>query len=78
MNDELPPEFFDPAIHLHSEPNLPHEFSSDPDALEALHLLQEEAIAEKTKQGIVIQHRLGATADVFRSEEDYVLGTTFP
>ncbi|MCJ1355968.1 MAG: hypothetical protein MMC33_005962 [Icmadophila ericetorum] len=75
MDDDLRFEFFDPAIHLHSEPNLPREFSSDPDTLDALHILHEEAIAKKTKRGIVIQHRLGATAEAIRSEEDYILDT---
>ena len=66
---------FDPAIHLHSEPDLTHlPTPSDSDDFEALQILQEEAIASRTRQGIVIQHRAWKTADVFRSEEDYLLG----
>ena len=74
MADTVLPSF-DPAIALHSEPDLIHlPSASDSDDLEALHLLQEEAIASRTRQGIVIQHRAWCTADVFRSEEDYPLG----
>lgn len=72
---DIVPLSFDPAIDLHSEPDLTHlPTLSDSDDFEALHILQEEAIASKIRQGIVIQHRAWKTADVFRSEEDYPSG----
>lgn len=74
MADTLPSSF-DPAIDLHSELVQSHlPTPSDSDDFEALNTLQEETIASKTKQGIVIQHRAWKIADVFRSEDDYPLG----
>ena len=69
---------FDPALHLHSEgaaiqevelPALRHS-----DDLEALHLQAAEAVAQKTKSGIVIQHRAWTLPEVFLSDEDHNLG----
>ncbi|KAI9790645.1 MAG: hypothetical protein M1833_001898 [Piccolia ochrophora] len=73
------PSSFDPAIHLHSEqdsigPNFP-VLNSDADELEALHLQNEEVTAEKTRQGIVIQHRAWQVSDIFKSDDDYQLDT---
>ncbi|KAI9711659.1 MAG: hypothetical protein M1812_007092 [Candelaria pacifica] len=75
LTTELP-QSFDPAIFLHSEidnPSLPlippsHSHSDD---LEALQQQQEEVVAAKTEQGIVIQHRAWKLNEAFRSEEDY-------
>jgi chromosome transmission fidelity protein 18 len=47
------------------------------DDLEALHLVQEETIARKNKEGVVIQHRAWPLAEVFRSEADHIEGATF-
>ena len=74
----------DPAIHLHSEAaqvidgHVPVVADSDAiatDDAEALYLQRAEVIAAKTKQGIVIQHRAWNVSDVFRSDEDHVVGT---
>jgi len=77
----------DPAIFLHSEP----EGSIDPsptailplspddsDDLEALHIQQAEIAAEKSKRGVVIQHRAWEVADAFRSDEGYQAGQFCP
>ncbi|KAF1997792.1 hypothetical protein P154DRAFT_470405, partial [Amniculicola lignicola CBS 123094] len=77
------PEFptsFDPAIYLHSEPALPAPQDAFPslshsDELEVLQQCIAEQIAEKTKRGIVIQHRAWNTAEAFRSEEDHSIDT---
>ncbi len=78
---QLPPSF-DPAVFLHSD----LESHSDPvilpsscylDDLEALQQQQEEVVAAKTKQGVVIQHRAWKLGEAFRSEEDYQLGSHF-
>lgn len=45
--------------------------NSHSDDLEALHLLHEETIAQKTKDGIVIQYRAWKTDEVFRSDTDH-------
>ncbi len=64
--------FFDPALHLHSEPDneplLPPSHSNSDD-LEALHVQQEEIAQAKTKAGIVIQHRAWRADDILRSDE---------
>ena len=63
---------FDPALHLHSQPDYdpvlppPHSNSDD---LEALHVQQVEITQEKTKAGIVIQHRAWTIDDALRSDE---------
>ncbi|KZF23489.1 hypothetical protein L228DRAFT_282212 [Xylona heveae TC161] len=82
MDFSSPPSFpssFDPAVHLHSEANDPlpaivHP-SSEADRLEAIQLQREEAAAQKSRQGIVIQHRAWKLKDVFRSEDDYLPDT---
>jgi chromosome transmission fidelity protein 18 len=63
---------FDPAVHLHSQPDnhpvLPPSHA-DTDDLEALHLQEEEITQAKTKAGIVIQHRAWKIDDALRSDE---------
>ena len=70
------PSSFDPAL-LHSELEFldapePTSFSDD---LAAIQQCIDHDKAEKTKAGIVIQHRVWNTRDAFRSEEDYPIGT---
>lgn len=55
---------------LEEEPSFP-TFSDD---LEALHEQEIELTLEKTKQGIVIQHRQWNIAEVFRSDDDKSFG----
>jgi chromosome transmission fidelity protein 18 len=66
------PPLFDPAVHLHSQPDhdpvLPPS-GSNSDDLEALHLQQEETTRAKTRAGIVIQHRAWDVNDALRSDE---------
>jgi chromosome transmission fidelity protein 18 len=66
------PPSFDPAVHLHSQPDydpiLPHS-GSHSDDLEALHVQAAEITQEKTKAGIVIQHRAWKTDDALRSDD---------
>lgn len=70
------PSSFDPAIYLHSEPDLVHLPScGTSDDFEALNIEREESIAAKNRGKVVIQHRAWAVADVFRSEEDYQAGS---
>lgn len=68
------PSSFDPAVFLHSPPPdaLPEDTHSDD--IEALHLQHEASKAEKTTDGIVIQHRSWKVCEVFRSESDYAIG----
>lgn len=64
------PSSFDPAIHL-CEANGAVPFSdSHSSELEAFNLQQLETIREKTKKGIVIQHRAWNLSEIFRSDED--------
>ena len=42
------------------------------DDLEALHLLDAETKAQKTREGIVIQHRAWRVEEVFRSDLDQI------
>ena len=73
------PTSFDPAI-LHSE----LEFLTAPapasasfsDDLAAIQECIADEKAKKTRAGIVIQNRIWNTLEVFRSEEDYPIGTT--
>lgn len=70
------PSSFDPALHLHSELALPDAPGpSYSDDLEALQLQVKETTAAKTREGIVIQHRAWNLRDIFRSEEDRLIGT---
>lgn len=73
--------FSSPSLPFTSDPAL-HDWEEDlktvvlrsstySDDLEALHLVQQETIARKTKAGEVIQHRAWALGDTFRSEADY-------
>ncbi|KAH8597288.1 hypothetical protein B0O99DRAFT_508717 [Bisporella sp. PMI_857] len=48
--------------------------SSYSDDLEALHLVRQETILEKTKRREVIQHRAWPLEATFRSEADYPQG----
>jgi chromosome transmission fidelity protein 18 len=68
------PSSFDPAINLHSEHDASNTaaFSDD---LEQLQTHIEQTAARKSKEGVVIQHRAWKTPDVFRSDEDYSIGT---
>lgn len=80
MSSDYPdiPSSFDPAIHLHSETDLVLNAPASPshsDELEALRQCIESDKAQKTRQGIVIQHRAWRTAEAFRSEEDHPIGT---
>ncbi|KAG0649130.1 Chromosome transmission fidelity 18 [Hyphodiscus hymeniophilus] len=66
----------DPALfddwEEHSDPlTLPSSAHSDD--IEALHLVAEEALARKTKEGVVIQHRAWPLREAFRSEAEYTL-----
>lgn len=65
------PSSFDPAIHLHCEANGAAPLS-DPHSseLEAFNIQRLETIREKTKKGIVIQHRAWNLSEIFRSDED--------
>ncbi|KAF7511875.1 hypothetical protein GJ744_003108 [Endocarpon pusillum] len=72
------PSSFDPALELHTEPNLPEphlaESDSNSEDLEALHIQEEELRIAKSSAGVVIQHRswefLGTlcSSDVFNPE----------
>lgn len=69
---------FDPAIHLQSE----HEHNAShtaafSDDLEQLQIHIQQTTAQKSKEGIVIQHRAWKTPDVFRSDEDYLIGSVY-
>jgi len=69
----------DPALHDDWEDQvnpvlLPSNTNSDD--LEALHLIQEESNARKNKEGVVIQHRAWKLGDTFRSEADYLDGSS--
>jgi chromosome transmission fidelity protein 18 len=79
LSPSLPPTS-DPALYDDWEEHtnaiiLPSStYSAD---LEALHLVQQETIARKNKEGEVIQHRAWGLADVFRSEADHLEGMLF-
>ena len=64
---------FDPAIHLHSEV---HDESNVPDSADLLELNRhlDQVKEQKTKHGVVIQHRAWKVQQAFRSEEDYPIG----
>ncbi|KAI9842738.1 MAG: hypothetical protein M1838_002997, partial [Thelocarpon superellum] len=51
---------------------------SDADALDALYRQRDQLTAEKTRQGVVIQHRAWRLPEVFRSDEDYSIGAARP
>ena len=74
----IPPELasFDPAIFLHSEPAEEAPAESFSDDIIALQAQIEESTAQKTREGIVIQHRAWQTNEVFRSEEDHPIRKT--
>ncbi|KAI9684382.1 MAG: hypothetical protein M1829_002192 [Trizodia sp. TS-e1964] len=74
MSSPLPayPSSFDPAIHLHSDAaDLPPS-SAD---LDALHTHQLDTMLEKSRAGIVIQHRAWKMGEAFRSDEEYEADT---
>jgi chromosome transmission fidelity protein 18 len=74
------PTSFDPAIHLHSEIDFPQDAPTSPshsEDIEALHILAAEDKLNKTNQRVVIQHRAWNITEVFRSEEDYSIGTSY-
>ncbi|KAK2758378.1 hypothetical protein FQN54_004228 [Arachnomyces sp. PD_36] len=68
------PSSFDPALHLHSEGNSisnpPPLSESHSSELEAFNLQRLETIREKTRNGVVIQHRAWNLSEIFRSDED--------
>ncbi len=69
---------FDPAVHLHSggrrDSKTKLSTGGYSDDLEALDLQAAEAVTQKTKRGVVIQHRAWRLPEVFRSDGDYQLG----
>jgi hypothetical protein len=67
----------DPALHDWDEEANPIILpsSTNSDDFEALHLIQEEAIARKNKAREVIQHRAWPLGDTFRSEADHIEGS---
>jgi hypothetical protein len=75
-----------PTIPLTSDPALLDDWedqtnlvippsSTNSDDFEALHLVQQETIARKNKEGEVIQHRAWPLGETFRSEADHIEGT---
>ena len=74
-SDFEPPTSFDPAIHLHSEGN---NASTNPDSADLLELNNylDEVKEQKTRDGVVIQHRAWKAQQAFLSEEDYPIGTS--
>lgn len=65
------PALLDPELDFLNAP-ASNSYSDD------LHAIQEcfaEEKAKKTSAGIVIQHRIWSTLEVFRSEEDYPIST---
>jgi len=77
---DIPPSF-DPAL-FHSELEFLHDpppaFPSYSDQIEALQQCIADDTAKKTRQGIVIQHRAWAVADVFRSEGELAVAPDTP
>lgn len=78
------PTSFDPAIYLDSEPSLiPDTNSNAPassshsDEFDALQDCIQDDKAQKSKAGIVIQHRAWKTGEAFRSEEYHSVGTEY-
>ncbi|KAF2649694.1 chromosome transmission fidelity protein 18 [Lophiostoma macrostomum CBS 122681] len=74
------PTSFDPAIYLHSEPDLAYDAPapatlSYSDELEALQQCIVEDKAQKNAQGIVIQHRAWRLKEAFLSDELYPIDT---
>jgi chromosome transmission fidelity protein 18 len=71
------PTSFDPAIHLHSEC---HNASVNPDSADLLELNRhlDEVRQQKTRDGVVIQHRAWKAQQAFLSEEDYLTGKFLP
>lgn len=74
-----------PSLPLTSDPALRDDweedlntvvlpYSANSDEFEALHLIQQETIARKNKEGVVIQHRAWALGDTFRSEAECLEG----
>lgn len=51
--------------------------STHSDDLEALHLVHQESIAQKNKDGVVIQHRAWPLEEVFRSDADHSDGAVY-
>ncbi|KAK0129114.1 hypothetical protein ONS95_001053 [Cadophora gregata] len=70
----LPPNS-DPTLYddweSHFKPTI-FPSSTNSDEFEALHLVQQETIARKNKQGEVIQHRAWPLGETFRSELDHI------
>jgi chromosome transmission fidelity protein 18 len=72
------PTSFDPAIHLHSEflDDAYETTNLSADLLELNHHIA-DVREQKTREGIVIQHRAWKVSGAFRSEEDYPIGNVF-
>jgi chromosome transmission fidelity protein 18 len=71
----------DPALHGDWEDQLNPlvlPSSTNSDDFEALHIVHEETIARKNKEGVVIQHRAWPLREAFRSEADYPTGKLVP
>ncbi|ORY11050.1 hypothetical protein BCR34DRAFT_565886 [Clohesyomyces aquaticus] len=72
------PTSFDPAVYLHSEPELSQDAPASTTFSDEFDTLQQcivEDRLEKNKRRIVIQHRAWNTTEVFRSEEDNPIDT---
>ena len=74
----LPSDFdtlssFDPAIHLHPQVNETFSSSNSADLLE-LNRHLEDVQEQKTKDGVVIQHRAWKVPQAFQSQDDYLIG----
>lgn len=74
-----PPVTSDPAVHLHSQADplldpviVPSDATTDD--VEGWYLQRAESTATRSRQGIVIQHRAWKVDEVFKSEEDYLIG----
>lgn len=69
------PSSFDPAIHLHSEaPEDAYKAANLSADLQELNDHNADTRAQKTEDGIVIQHRAWKLSNAFRSDEDYAIG----
>jgi chromosome transmission fidelity protein 18 len=76
MSFEYPSDIPSSALLLHSEPINPQDPPSESysDDIRAIDALKEEDQVQKTRNGVVIQHRSWKLLDVFRSDENYAVG----
>ncbi|KAF2665013.1 hypothetical protein BT63DRAFT_428958 [Microthyrium microscopicum] len=78
MSFGIPSDFsssFDPAIHLHSESTDPIPNTSFSEEIAALDQQTAEDFEQKTKDGVVIQHRAWHSVEAFLSEDDHLVVT---